>query len=68
MTACKKADHKPYWYVVQRNYNQSAFNGYRRTPSSYSLVRCSAPGCQGVWRTRAAYVPNLPNTPKGTTG
>jgi hypothetical protein len=66
VTACKKGDHRPHWYVVQRKYNKSAFNGYRRTPSTYSLVRCGAPGCMGVWRTQAAYVDNLPDDPNGT--
>lgn len=67
MNACKKPDHRPQWYVVQRNYNQSAFNGYRRTPSDYSLVRCNAPGCMGVWRTKATYVDTLPDQPPGGT-
>lgn len=35
----------------------SAFNGYHRTPSDYSTVRCLK--CRGVWRTKAAYVTAL---------
>lgn len=42
--------------VVQRNCNFSAFNGYRWTPSDYSLVRCE---CGWSWRTKARYVGGL---------
>lgn len=59
--ACRKPEHRPFWTVVQRNYNMSAFNGYRRTPSQYSEVRCSFAMCRSVWRTKAAYVADLPD-------
>lgn len=42
------------WFVLVRNCNFSAFNGYRRTYSDYSTVRCEA--CQTVGRTKAGYV------------
>lgn len=45
--------------VVQRRYNESAFNGYRRTPSEYSSIRCINTG--DYWRTKAAYVNDLPD-------
>lgn len=38
--------------------NYSAFNGYRRTQSEYSEVRCRK--CGKIWRTKAAYVDSLP--------
>jgi hypothetical protein len=43
--------------VVDRNCNYSAFSGYRRTPSDYSLVLCL--DCRWPWRTRAKYVDRL---------
>lgn len=61
--ACKDNDHRPYWVVVQRNYNQSAFSGYKKTHSEYSLVRCQVGGCRSAWRTKAAYVSDLPDAP-----
>lgn len=45
--------------VVHRKCNYSAFNGYRYTPSDYSLVRCA--GCGATWRTKAAYVDDAPD-------
>ncbi len=45
--------------VVQRNCNYSAFSGYRRTYSAYSLVRCTT--CSTTWRTAAKYVDALPD-------
>jgi hypothetical protein len=48
--------------------NYSAFNGYRYTPSDYSLVKCVT--CNTSWRTKAAYVDSLqigPNAIKETT-
>lgn len=57
--ACADKGHKGSWVVVVRNGNYSAFNGYRFTPSAYSLVRCRADGM--IWRTRAAYVAGLPD-------
>lgn len=48
---------KRMWVVTQRRCNHSAFNGYQRTLSVYSEVRCL---CCGVfWRTKAAYVDKL---------
>ena len=41
--------------------NNSAFNGYHRTPSDYSHVTCLRPGCHGGWRTASSYVYDLPN-------
>jgi hypothetical protein len=45
--------------VTARRCNYSTFNGGRRTPSDYSEVRC--PVDRLCWRTRAAYVDNLPD-------
>ena len=59
--ACRKEQHRPWWVVIQRGYNMSAFNGYRRTPSDYSLIRCTFATCHAVWRTKAAYVGDLPD-------
>ena len=53
--------HKAYWVVECRNHNHSAFNGYRMTPSAYSQVRCLE--CRARWRTKAAYVDDLPAAP-----
>jgi hypothetical protein len=61
--ACTDKDHKPSWTVIVRNGNYSAFNGYRFTPSAYSLVKCRS--CGAHWRTRAAYVAGLPGAPAG---
>lgn len=49
------------WYVVARNCHHSAFNGYHQTSSDWSTVRCAACCCIG--RTKAGYVPQLPNAP-----
>jgi hypothetical protein len=53
-------EHREHWAVVQRKGNASAFNGYRWQPSDYSQVSCNAPGCHRSWRTKAAYVDQLP--------
>lgn len=45
------------WRVVDYRCNYSAFSGYRRTPSDYSLVQCTR--CRTSWRTRAKYVEQL---------
>lgn len=55
----KKGDHTDL-VVVQYKCNHSAFNGYAYTRSDYSQVRCTRPGCLGSWRTKAAYVDDLP--------
>jgi hypothetical protein len=62
--ACPDKTHRPSWRVVQRNYNKSAFNGYKKTYSDYSLVRCTVGGCRSAWRTKAAYVAELPDAKK----
>ena len=51
--------HRARWVVSTRHCNYSAFNGYHRTPSEYSGVTC--PACPAVWRTKAAYVEQLPD-------
>lgn len=43
-----------YWRVVRRNWRCSAFEGYRRMPSDYSVVWCTE--CRRQWRTKAKYV------------
>lgn len=45
------------WFVLDRECNHSAFNGYARTPSAYSCVHCNE--CIACWRTKAAYVGKL---------
>jgi hypothetical protein len=61
--ACKDKAHMTDWEVVVRLGNYSAFNGYRFTPSEYSLVRCPRDGRH--WRTKAGYVAVLPDAPEG---
>lgn len=59
---CGNNRHRPFWVVTMRNHNASAFNGYRRTPSDYSEVRCTFGMCRhAVWRTKAGYVDELPD-------
>jgi hypothetical protein len=58
-TACQqRAEHFSTWVVTSYKENYSAFNGYHRTPSAYSEVCCET--CGQRWRTRAAYVEQLP--------
>jgi hypothetical protein len=45
------------WFVLQRQCNHSAFNGYRWTRSAYSSLRCAV--CGAIWRTKADYVDQL---------
>lgn len=45
------------WVVVNRKCNYSAFNGYKRTPSDYSAIKCQS--CIACWRTKAGYVKKL---------
>ena len=52
----KKA-HRSTWVVVNYRCNYSAFNGYKRTPSAYSEVKCET--CGHRWRTKADYVHRL---------
>jgi hypothetical protein len=47
------------WEVTQRYCNHSAFNGYHRTASQWSAVRCKQ--CNTSWRTKASYVNQLPD-------
>lgn len=54
-------EHYSDWVVIDRKCNYSAFNGYRRTRSAWSRVRCDSPGCGRMWRTKAAYVDGLPD-------
>jgi hypothetical protein len=53
------AGHRGAWVVVHRECNYSAFNGYARTSSAYSLVLCET--CRRRWRTKAKYVATLPD-------
>jgi len=53
---CKPQDRSK-WRLLQYCCNHSAFNGYQRTPSSYSSVACD--GCGRAWRTKAAYTATL---------
>jgi len=55
---CSKAPPKNA-VVVDRYCNYSAFNGYHRTHSDYSSVRCMS--CGSYWRTKADYVGGLPD-------
>jgi len=57
--ACKDQQHRSKWQVLDRQCNHSAFNGYHYTPSNYSSVICTEPGCGKVWRTRSNYVHTL---------
>lgn len=57
--ACRNPAHRSTWVVVDRECNYSAFNGYRQTPSAYSLIRCGEGGA--MWRTKAGYVDDLPD-------
>lgn len=60
---CKSKAHRSRWVVTERTANRSAFSGYRLTPSAYSEVRCLHADHQDppVWRTKADYVPGLPD-------
>ena len=57
-----QVEHRDAWFVEVRNGNYSAFNGGRFTPSDYSQIRCGR--CRRSWRTKAAYVRDLPSTPR----
>jgi len=57
MNRCKD---KQNWFVTMRNCNQSAFSGYKVTPSDYSEVICALH--MHRWRTKARYVDTLPNS------
>lgn len=51
------------WRVRQRRSHNSAFAGYRETPSSYSGLVCLR--CGATWRTKAAYVDQVADVAKG---
>lgn len=57
-TICRCEHGRTHWACMQYKCNHSAFNGYHYTPSDYSEVTCMA--CGSVWRTKAAYVAELP--------
>lgn len=48
------------WVVLTRHESRSAFNGYRKEWSDYSLIACRVCGSQ--WRTKAAFVCRLSNS------
>jgi hypothetical protein len=54
-------EHRSWWRVVARNMNASAFNGYRPAYSDYSGLTCTHPQCGRYWRTKAAYVGQVPD-------
>lgn len=54
------AERRASWWCPAYRCNYSAFNGYRRTPSPYSEIRCTA--CGNRWRTKAAYADALPRS------
>lgn len=45
------------WVIIDYKCNFSAFNGWRRTASDYSSVRCVE--CGRAWRTKSNYVNKL---------
>ncbi len=49
------------WFVVQRNFQCSAFNGYRKQYTDRSTVVCGQCGRTG--RTQARFVDLLPDAP-----
>jgi hypothetical protein len=58
----KKPIEERNWVVVDRYCNYSAFNGYHRTYSDYSGLKCLS--CGQPWRTKAAYVTKI-RDPRG---
>jgi hypothetical protein len=56
--ACRDRAHRPQWFVRVRQANYSTFNGGKRTASAYSEVVCLE--CPCSWRTKGAYVAELP--------
>lgn len=46
-----------YWKIHTYKGNNSAFNGYKFTPSDYSSISCER--CKMYWRTKADYVISL---------
>jgi hypothetical protein len=62
--ACGSPGHFKHWRVFQRNCNHSAFNGYHKTPSTYSSLACFGNDdgtVHRVWRTKAKYVSYVPD-------
>lgn len=49
----KLEDKMKNWVIITYKCNYSAFSGYRRTPSNYSLFRCMS--CGMMWRSKASY-------------
>lgn len=49
------------WFVVQRNFQCSAFNGYRREYTDRSTVVCGQ--CGETGRTAAKFVDLIPDAP-----
>lgn len=45
------------WVITQYKCHYSAFNGYKKTDSDFSLIRCNS--CGTYWRTKANYVDKL---------
>jgi len=43
------------WIAETYKCHHSAFNGYKKTYSEFSRIRCQS--CLFVWRTKASYVP-----------
>jgi late competence protein required for DNA uptake (superfamily II DNA/RNA helicase) len=57
----KKPIESRVWVVLEREHNNSAFNGYHYTSSDYSLVYCRF--CGALGRTKAKYVKSLKDAP-----
>lgn len=53
-----RCDTRAGWRVTVHHGNYSAFNGYKFAPSAYSEIVCDE--CGARWRTKAAYVEELP--------
>lgn len=60
-TACRckgtKEEKRKNWVVVNYKCNYSAFSGYHRTASDYSLLKCNS--CNAHWRTKAPYATEI---------
>ena len=49
-------------WIINYLCHYSAFNGYKKTWSDYSLVQCRE--CGDTWRTKAGYVHDFPLAPE----
>jgi hypothetical protein len=60
---CKGKDRRRHWVVVMRHCNYSYFETPKggKHHSNYSQIRCKAPDCNGLFRTKAKYVDDLPD-------